>query len=86
MAAQVPVVATAVGGIPEIVRDEESALLVPPRDAAALAGALARAMAAPHETRAMAGRAYGLILERHSAEARARRLAGLYGEIRRVPK
>lgn len=37
-----PVVATAVGGVPEIVRDGENGLLVPPGDAAALADALAR--------------------------------------------
>ncbi|MGZ8847909.1 MAG: glycosyltransferase, partial [Pyrinomonadaceae bacterium] len=32
MAAKVPVVATAVGGVPEMVEDEESALLIPGRD------------------------------------------------------
>ena len=35
-----PVVASAIGGIPEIVRDREEGLLVPPADAAALAQAL----------------------------------------------
>lgn len=42
MAAGVPVVASAVGGVPEIVRHEESGLLVPPGDPAALAVALGR--------------------------------------------
>jgi glycosyltransferase involved in cell wall biosynthesis len=82
MAAHVPVVATAVGGIPEIVREGESALLVPARDPAALAEALGRALNKPDEVRAMAERAFGLILERHTPTARARRLAGLYGELR----
>ena len=40
MAAGVPVVATAVGGIPEIVADGESGLLTPRGDAQALARAL----------------------------------------------
>jgi glycosyltransferase involved in cell wall biosynthesis len=35
-----PVVATAVGGVPEIVRDGQNGLLVPRRDAEALASAL----------------------------------------------
>ena len=35
-----PVVSTAVGGVPEVVRDGENGLLVPPNDPAALAGAL----------------------------------------------
>ena len=37
-----PVIATAVGGVPEVVRDGENGLLVPPRDPAALAAAIAR--------------------------------------------
>lgn len=39
-AAGVPVVATAVGGTPEVVADRETGLLVPPADPAALAAAL----------------------------------------------
>ena len=44
MAAGVPVVATAVGGVPELVDDGHSGLLVPPDDVDALAGALARVL------------------------------------------
>ena len=40
MAASRPVVATAVGGTPEVVRDGETGLLVPPGDARALAAAI----------------------------------------------
>jgi Glycosyltransferase len=42
MAAGVPVVATAVGGIPEIAVNERTALLVPPHNPSALAAAIAR--------------------------------------------
>ncbi len=42
MATGVPVVASAVGGIPELVAGEESGLLVDPGDSAALAAAIAR--------------------------------------------
>jgi len=38
------VVASAVGGLPDLVRSGETGLLVPPRDAPALAGAIARAL------------------------------------------
>ena len=37
-----PVIATAVGGVPEVVRDGENGLLVVPHDPAALAAAIAR--------------------------------------------
>lgn len=42
LAVGTPVIATAVGGIPEIVRDGQNGLLVPPRDLAALSAAVAR--------------------------------------------
>ena len=42
LAAGTPVIATAVGGIPEVVRDGENGLLVPPRDVAATASAIDR--------------------------------------------
>jgi len=42
MAAGIPVIATRVGGNPEVIQDGVSGLLVPPRDSAALAAAAAR--------------------------------------------
>jgi glycosyltransferase involved in cell wall biosynthesis len=44
LAVGTPVVATAVGGVPEVVTDGVNGLLVPPLDAAALAGALRRVL------------------------------------------
>lgn len=55
--AGVPLVASRVGGIPEIVRDPEEALLVPPGDPAALAAALRRTLTEPEESAARAERA-----------------------------
>ena len=42
MAARVPIAATAVGGVPEILTDQQSGLIVPPRDPAAMTAALTR--------------------------------------------
>jgi glycosyltransferase involved in cell wall biosynthesis len=47
MAAELPVVATAVGGIPELIVDGETGFLVPARDADALAQALGCLVADP---------------------------------------
>lgn len=47
MASGVPIVSTNVGGVPHIVRDEESALLVQPGDATAMAQAILRILQDP---------------------------------------
>jgi glycosyltransferase involved in cell wall biosynthesis len=51
MAMARPLVATAVGGNLDVVRDGSDGVLVPPRDPAALAGALERLLDAPEEAR-----------------------------------
>jgi glycosyltransferase involved in cell wall biosynthesis len=72
MAAGVPVVATAVGGVPECVVDNHTGILVPPRDVRALADAIVRLLRDPRRRRhfADAGRRYvgdHFSLERQSA-------------------
>ncbi|MGD9497696.1 MAG: glycosyltransferase family 4 protein [Armatimonadota bacterium] len=64
MAAARPVVATASGGIPEIVVDGDTGLLVPPREPEPLADAIAALLADPARARAMgqAGRRRALEL------------------------
>jgi glycosyltransferase involved in cell wall biosynthesis len=56
--ARVPVVASRVGGIPELLDDPEHALLCPPGDAAAFAAALARTLGTADETAARCERAF----------------------------
>jgi glycosyltransferase involved in cell wall biosynthesis len=53
MACETPVVASAVGGILEVVEDGKTGLLVPPANPAALADALARVLGNPALGRAM---------------------------------
>lgn len=67
LACGTPVVATAVGGVPEIVRDGENGLLVPRRDAEALASALT-ALGSDPELAAQAFAAIELALERAAAD------------------
>lgn len=78
MATHVPVVATAVGGVPEIVTSEESALLVAPGDAEAMSGALARILTDPELAARLTGRSQELILARHTPEGRVRSLIEIY--------
>jgi glycosyltransferase involved in cell wall biosynthesis len=46
-------VATSVGGIPEVIRDEENGLLAEPRRPDILAGLASRMLTSPEETRQM---------------------------------
>ena len=84
LASGIPVVATAVGGVPEMVRDGVSALLVDPDDAGALARAMDRVEVGRELRRGLAaeGRA---VAEGHRWSAVARRLVELVNAHRSWP-
>jgi glycosyltransferase involved in cell wall biosynthesis len=65
LAAGRPVVAAAVNGIPELVREGETGFLVPPEDPAALGAALARVVAAPEAAARVAARGQALVEQLH---------------------
>ena len=65
LAAGRPVVAAAVNGIPELIREGETGFLVPPEDPAALAAALARIVAAPDVAARLAARGRVLVEQHH---------------------
>jgi glycosyltransferase involved in cell wall biosynthesis len=81
LASGVPVVATNVGGIPEIVKDQESALLVAPADRDAMAEAMAELLTNPRLAQQHADRGRMLVLEKHSPQARAKRLVETYRSL-----
>jgi len=81
MATGVPVVATAVGGIPEIVTNERSALLVQPGDAESMSAAMNRLLTEPELADRLTRRSRELILERHEPEMRVRRLVSVYRSV-----
>ena len=72
-----PVVTTAVSGIPELVRDGENGLLVPPSDPAALADALARVAHDPALREHLAGQGPVTVSRDFDALTNARRMASL---------
>ncbi|HEV8448919.1 MAG TPA: glycosyltransferase family 4 protein [Gemmatimonadaceae bacterium] len=73
----VPVVATRVGGIPEILDDGETGILVPPDDPSALAAALARVLS----DRELAGRAGRRLHERVRSDFSWRRAYEAYRSL-----
>ena len=81
MAAGLPVVATSVGGVPELIEDGKTGWLVPPRDAEALASRL-RSLLCDRELRLRIGRAaYAHVRDHFSAAQMAVSFARLYDEI-----
>jgi glycosyltransferase involved in cell wall biosynthesis len=82
MAAHVPIVATAVGGIPEIVSHRDSALLVRPTDREDMANAIAELLTDPSVGRKLADRAREIVLSRFNPELRAKRLLQIYTAVR----
>ncbi len=81
MAAGVPVVATSVGGVPDIVTHGRTGTLVPSGDGAALARALAERLDCPEETRSMAQAAGADVVQRFSVEQLTASLDALYQEL-----
>lgn len=80
MASQVPVVATVVGGIPEVVTDGDDGLLVPPGDVAALGTAMARILDS-HDAAARMAVAGRETAERFSITGAVERMIAAYDEV-----
>lgn len=81
MAARLPVVATMVGGVPEMVEDEESALLVHARNPQAMAEALSRVLTDAELARKLTLNASALVATRYSPETYVRTLIEIYRGI-----
>ena len=83
MAQGTPVVASKVGGIPEIVDDARTGLLVPPNSPAPLAEAIRRLWDDPELARRLAETARGTVVPRYRWEAVAASIEGVYREVLR---
>lgn len=80
MALQVPVIASSVGGVPDLIADERNGLLVPPGDAGALAAAMNRVLRAPQLCRRfMQGAAD--VSEEYSPTARREKFLAVYATV-----
>jgi len=79
-AAGVPVVATETGGVPEMIASGDNGWLVPPRDSAALAGAVADALAHPEERARRAARARETV-RRFSLDATVEATLAVYQDV-----
>ena len=82
MAARVPIAATAVGGNPEIVTDEETALLSRGRDPEGLARSLTRLLTDPMLVTRLTAAAHSRAMSRFSPEQYRQTLLEIYSGVR----
>jgi len=80
MALSRPVVASAVGGIPEMIDDSRTGLLVPPRDPLALAAAIVRLLRDPAEAARIGRAGHDLVHERFCVEQMVRAVETIYDD------
>jgi glycosyltransferase involved in cell wall biosynthesis len=80
MARRRPVVASAVGGIPEVITSGVDGLLVPPEEPAALADAVGRLLADAALRDRIGEAGYRTVAERYSIDAQVHRIEAVYDE------
>lgn len=81
MFAQCPAVGTEVGGIPDIVRPNQTGLLVPPDDPPRLAEAILHTIQAPEATRKRVAAAYRNVCRHHTLAAMGHKILGVYAQV-----
>ncbi len=80
MVSCIPVVATSISGIPELVRNGDTGWLVPPENEGALADALLQVYRDPLEARKRACSGRGWVLEEFELSSNARKLSSLFAQ------
>ena len=81
MGSEVPVIASATGGLTEVINDRVDGLLVPPGNAEALASAICRVLFNPGAARLMAKRARSKVARSFGWAGVARRTVEVYDEV-----
>lgn len=77
----VPVIGSRIGGIPEMVREGESGLLVPPEDPAALAAAIDRLDADPELARRLGAGGREIVRREYSLDAQVETMIAMFREV-----
>ena len=81
LAAGLPVVASQVGGIPELITDQVTGLLIPPQDATALATAIERLVQNPQWAKTLGTQGQAFVQSQFDVSVMARANESLYNEL-----
>jgi glycosyltransferase involved in cell wall biosynthesis len=81
LALGIPVIATRVGGVPEVIRTDETGILAEPRDAEALARAMIWALTSPAQAGQLARQGQAMVRQRFSVEAMVKATSCVYHEV-----
>jgi glycosyltransferase involved in cell wall biosynthesis len=85
MACSRAIVATTAGGIPEVVEDQVTGLLVEPRDHHALAAAIVRLIGDEQSRQRMGGAGFDRVSERFTVERMVVETANVYARVAGIP-
>jgi len=80
-AMELPVVASNVHGIPDVVENGLTGILIPPKDVRALSRALLRLLRDPDERRRMGRAGRDMVAARYDWSANARQMQALYSDL-----
>ena len=81
MAAEIPIIASAVGGVPEMVTDSVNGLLIPPKNPTELARSCINLLSAPEKRHAMGAAGREAVSTRFSISKQVQQLEQLYREL-----
>ena len=81
MAAGKPIIASRVGGVPKMISDQESGILVEPGDVSDLKAALTQLLQRPETARQFGKRASEVVQARFSSDSMARRYLSVYQKV-----
>ncbi|GBD95998.1 MAG TPA: glycosyltransferase [Nitrospirae bacterium] len=84
MAAGKPVVATSIGGVPEVIEDGKNGLLVPPGDSSSLAEAMLSVLENREKAKEMGRKGREVVKEKFSARVMLKKIANLYQSLIRA--
>jgi glycosyltransferase involved in cell wall biosynthesis len=81
MAMEVPIVATRVAGVPDVIQEQENGLLVNPKDPQALAAAIGQLTRSPSLRQRLGAAARATVEQRFSFEERMKQMRQIYESV-----